>query len=145
MTKQPLPLPRCILYVRTTSERKASEIIERFTGQPPYKNKNCEYNVGCSDPEEESDLQYSFVVNGKYSQDDWAEVFMFFKIAGEFAQHCPDTEIGFQVFGESGTSKLWVSDIWKKRMLDFHASKESIEKSILDKFKRIQEILGEES
>lgn len=143
MKKQPLSLPRCILYVRTTSVRKASEIIERFTGQAPYKHKNCEHNVGCSDPDDENDLQYSFVVNGEYSNDDWMEVFMFFKIAGEFAQYCPDTEVGFEVFAESGMSKLWVSDVWKKRMLQFHASKENIEKSILDKFKRIQEILGE--
>lgn len=144
MTKQPLPLPKCALYVRTTSVRKASEIIERLTGQPPYKNKNCEHNVGCSDPEDDPNLQYSFIVNGEHSRDDWQEVFMFFKVAGEIAQHCHDTEIGFEIKGESGMSKLWVSDVYKKRMLEFWVSKQQVEASMLNKFKRIQEILSEE-
>lgn len=144
MTKQPLPLPKCALYVRTTSVRKASEIIERLTGQPPYKNKNCEHNVGRSDPEDDPDLQYSFIVNGEQSRDDWQEVFMFFKVAGEIAHHCRDTEIGFEIKGESGMSKLWVSDSYKKRMLEFWVSKQQIEASMLHKLKRIQEILGEE-
>lgn len=143
MTKEPLPLPRCTLYVRTTSVKKASEIIESLTGIPPYKNHCCEHNVGVFGRDDDPNVQFNVTVNGDHSTDDWKTVFMFFQIAGQIAQYCRDTEIGFQVFGGEGSSSLWVSDTYRKRILNFNASKKNIEASILSKFNRIQAILEE--
>ena len=145
MTKPPLPHPRCVLYVRTIDVTNASGIIARLTGESPYKNLNCDHNVGCFDPEDDKNIQYTCELIGQSSEKDWTDVFLFFRLAGEIIQRCVDVEIGLSISGSSGTANIWASDLYKKRTSSFKVSKDTIEASVLDKFKRIQDILGEQS
>lgn len=141
---------KTVLSIQTESVKIASEIIERLTGTPPYKNKSCEHNVGVFDSEESwqnPNLQFSVTIESELSEkpsQSWEDVITFLKVAGEIATKCHDVEFTTRTIGNGCHTNAWVGSLYKKTLTRATVDREMQDQALRNKLSKIESIINED-
>ncbi|MFM7469427.1 MAG: hypothetical protein ACKO37_08015 [Vampirovibrionales bacterium] len=136
---------KTVLSIQTENVKIASEIIERLTGTPPYKNKSCEHNVGVFDADDNPNLQFSVTIESESSgkpNESWKDVITFLKVAGEIATKCHDVNFTTTTIGNGCNTSAWVGSVYKKTITRATVDREMQDQALRHKLSKIESILN---
>lgn len=136
---------KTVMSIQTENVKIASEIIERLTGTPPYKNKSCEHNVGVFDADDNPNLQFSVTIESKSNgmpNPSWEDVITFLKVAGEIATKCRDVEFKTETVGNGCNTSAWVGSIYRGTISRATVDREMQDQSLRNKLSKIESIIN---